>query len=203
MFCIAPLWTLALGLPFLNESLTKQLRFPHAPALTHTYLYTHVPAPSWTQPARCSGICLGTAAPPWEALHVRGLYTCPERWTRPHTSRPVNWKGCNLFTTLSFLEVCLQERGFLWAALPAARTRASAEPSAQCWIAVWNATGCQILDSLFLMKIPPVIPRISCSAKKKKNERCVYFAVGWIFSCSSQFPLWTERRRRRGKQLTA
>lgn len=52
MFCIAPLWTLALGLLFLNESLTKQLRFPHAPALTHTYLNTHVPAPSWTEPAR-------------------------------------------------------------------------------------------------------------------------------------------------------
>lgn len=122
-------------------------------------------------------------------------------------SPPVNWKGCNLFTTLSSHPLacskCISRsvdscglrcpwRGPEWAP--------STEPSARCWITVWNATGCQILDSLFLMKIPPVIPRISCSAKK--NERCVYFAVGWIFSCSSQFPLWTERRRR-GKQLTA
>lgn len=203
MFCVAPLWTLALGLLFLNESLTKQLRFPHAPALTHTYLYTHVPAPSWTEPARCFGICVGKAAPPWEALWARGaLY--PHR----QTGLASHELSCELeglqplyravLPPSGLFEVCLQERGCLWAVV---RTRVSAEPSTQCWVTVWNATACRILDSLFLMKIPPVIPRISCSAKKKK-EWCVYFAVGWIFSCSSQFSPWAERRRR-GKQLTA
>lgn len=175
MFCVAPLWTLALGLQFLNESLTKQLRFPHAPALTHTYLYTHVPAPSWTEPARCFGICVGKAAPPWEALWARGaLY--PHR----QTGLASHELSCELeglqplyhavLPPPGLFEVCLQERGCLWAVV---RTRVSTEPSTQCWVTVWNATACRILDSLFLMKIPPVIPRISCSAKKKMSGVCI------------------------------
>lgn len=176
MFCVAPLWTLALGLLFLNESLTKQLRFPHAPALTHTYLYTHVPAPSWTEPARCFGICVGKAAPPWEALWARGaLYPHRQTGLASH-ELSCELEGlqplyCAVLPPSGLFEVCLQERGCLWAVV---RTRVSAEPSTQCWVTVWNATACRILDSLFLMKIPPVIPRISCSAKKKKRVVCVF-----------------------------
>lgn len=172
MFCIAPLWTLALGLLLLNESLTKQLRFPHAPALTHTYLYTHVPAPSWTEPARspCPPAALGFALArqllPGKPCVWGGFI--PAHRDGLGLTRAVLWMG-RAVTSLPpcpptpwLVWRCLQEHGFLWAVLPAPST----EPSTWCWITVWNATGCQILDSLFLMKIPPVIPRISWSAKK-------------------------------------
>lgn len=69
------------------------------------------------------------------------------------------------------------------------------EPNTQHWITAWYATGCQILDSLFLMKIPPVIPRISCCAKKKKKWAVCVFCCGLNF-----FPaLHSSLHEQRGK----
>lgn len=135
MFCVAPLCMLALGLLLLNESLSTQLWFPHAPALTHTYLYTHVPAPSWTEPARSPRppAALGfvcKAASPWEALHVRGaLY--PQR-DRLSLTWAVLWVGRAVTSlppcppTPGLFKVCLEAR-ILVDSLPAVRTRASGE----------------------------------------------------------------------------
>lgn len=88
-------------------------------------------------------------------------------------SRPVNQKGCNLFITLSpHPQACLMcfsgspdscGLHYLWWG---PRLAPNTEPNTQRWITAWYAAGCQIFDNLFLMKIPPVIPRISCSAKK-------------------------------------
>lgn len=157
--------------------------------------------------AHCFGICISKAASSREALHMSGGFI-PASIDRFGIKWAVLWIG----NAVTFLLHCspppqacltcfsrsLDSCGLLypwWGP----KLMLSTELNTRHWITVWYASGCQIFDSLFLMKIPPVIPRISRSAK---NELCVYFAVGWIFPCFSQFPPWTERKGR-GKQLTA
>lgn len=156
---------------FLNESLTKQLQFPHAPALTHAYLYTHVPAPSWTEQPACSPRTLAALGFALARRYLPGKPPYPREGG--FMSCPVNQKGCNLFITLSPHP---QARLMCFSGSPDScglhylwwgpRLAPNTEPNTQRWITAWYAAGCQIFDNLFLMKIPPVIPRISCSAKK-------------------------------------
>ena len=136
----------------------------------------------------------------------RGLRTCRYRQVWHQVSCPVNRKGC--VTSLSRCPPPQSRLMCFAGSMDSCGLRCprrgpelapNAERNSQPWISAWYATGCQSFDSLFLMKIPPVIPRISCSEKMS----CVCILL-WaeFFSCSSQFPPWTEREGR-GKQLTA